>query len=465
MYDEKVIAEALELVASGMSYYAVSKRFGGRPCPNSVKAWVKGALPARRKRQPRGRFETQVKKEAVQRVLDGDAYRTVAKGVGCADTTLLNWRKAYLEHGEAGLVTEKDAKEKVRRLSAEDLPDDPEELKAMVLELKFQADLAREMLEIVKKDPGADPENLSRKEMTLLVRRLLPEHSLTFLIGRLNLPESTYHYQKTRIDEAKDPDADIRDAVVRVFSESGQTYGYRRIKATLAADGIRVSEKRVRRVMAQEGLAVLYDGKRRRRYDSYDRAADEADREAVPNVPLLENGKHDFSAPAPNVLWVTDVTEFSLPDTKKKVYLSAILDCFDSSIVGFEAATTCTSKGLTDPSLRMACEKLRKGDSPVLHSDRGVQYHAESWKVLCKDNGIRRSLSRKATSPDNARMEGCFGTMKNERYYWRDWSGWTAGDFIIEVGRWVTEYNETRRKLSLGWKTPMEYRKAALEAA
>ena len=62
--------------------------------------------------------------------------------------------------------------------------------------------------------------------------------------------------------------------------------------------------------MRQEGLRVAYDEKRRRRYGSCDRAADDADREAAPDVPLQEDVSHDFAAPEPNVLWVTDVTEF-----------------------------------------------------------------------------------------------------------------------------------------------------------
>lgn len=58
--------------------------------------------------------------------------------------------------------------------------------------------------------------------------------------------------------------------------------------------------------------------------------------------------------------------------------------------------------------------------------------------------------------------EGFFGTLKNVNFYFRDWSGWTAEEFMAEVDRWMIEYNERRIKQSLGWKTPMEYRTAAL---
>lgn len=467
MYDEETRERALAMLDDGLSHREVSRRMGGSPSPTCVRNWQLGRVPGRVSRKDGVRLSSQEKLAAVRRVLDGERYRAVAEDVGCAPSTLLNWRRAHADRGGVGLVTEDEARRRVEMRSADGLPDDPEELKAMVLELQFQADLAREMLEIVKKDPGADPESLSAREKTVLARRLRPAYSLTFLTRRLGLPASTYHYNAARMEAGADPDADIRDEVVRLFEEGGRSDGYRRIKAMMDAGGelAHKSEKRVRRVMRQEGLAVVYDGKRMRRYNSYDRDADEADREAVPNVPLREDGSHDFSAAAPNELWVTDVTEFRLPDDPRKVYLSPVLDCFDSYAVGWRVSLSATSAELTDPSLEMACSQLGDGDAPCCHSDRGAQYHAASWISICEANGVSRSMSRKGRSPDNARMEGFFGMLKNVNFHYRDWAGWTAEQFMAEVDRWMLEYNESRIKQSLGWKTPMEYRMAALTDA
>ena len=408
MYGEETRERALAMLAEGLSQREVSRRMGGSPSPTCVRKWQRGEVPGRAPRRDAVRLSAQEKLAAVRRVLGGEHYRAVADDVGCSPTALLGWRRAYAERGEAGIVTGEDARRRVETRSADGLPDDPEELKAMVLELQFQADLAREMLEIVKKDPGADPATLSRREQTLLARRLRPAYSLTFLTRRLGLPASTYHYQSARIDAGADPDADIRREVVRLFEEGGGTDGYRRTKAEMDASGgplARKSEKRVRRVMREEGLRVAYDRRRLRGYDSYDRSAAASDPDALPNVPLGEDGSHDFSAPAPNVLWVTDVTEFRLPDDPRRVYLSPVLDCFDSSLVGWEVALSATSEALTDPSLEMACGALREGDAPTLHGDGGGQYHALSWKAICAEHGIARSMSRPGHSPDNARME------------------------------------------------------------
>lgn len=467
MYDEETRWRAVALVRSGMSAAAASAVLGGRPSGREIARWVARGDQGLPRRKPMVRLCADERAEAVRRVLSGESASAVAADVGVCDATVRNWVRADAPGRGVARVTEDEARERAAMRAPGGLPDDPGELRRMVVELQFQVDLRDELLEIVKKDPGADRSALTNREKAELVGALRPAYSLTFLMPRVGMAESTYHYQRARIAEGRDPDADIRSEVRRIFDESGATYGYRRVKAEMDAGGALAgkSEKRVRRVMREEGLVVPYDRKRRRRYDSYDRAADEADREDVPNVPLGEDGRHDFTAPAPNVLWVTDVTEFSLPDDPRRVYLSPILDCHDGTTPGWKVALSASSEALTDPSLEMACSQLREGDSPTLHSDRGAQYHAASWRAKCARNGVARSMSRKARSPDNARMEGFFGTLKNERFYFRDWSGWTAEEFRDEVDRWMVEYNESRRKLSLGWKTPMEYRRAALADA
>jgi len=454
---------ALRLLEGGMTPNEASAAMGGVPTGRTVRRWREEAARGPRPRKKTLRLSDAEKAAAVRRVLAGEAPRAVAEDVGACVESVRNWARAAAPGGEARAVREGRA----GGLPGDPgggLPDDPEELKAMVRELRFQVDLRDALLDVLKKDPGADLSALSNRERAELVGALRPAYSLSFLTARAGIAPSSYHYWAARLGEARDPDADIRAEVVRLFGESGSTWGYRRIKAEMDAGGefAGASEKRVRRVMREEGLRPAYDGRRRRSYDSYDRAADEADPDRPPNAPLRADGTHDFSAPAPNVLWVTDVTEFALPDDPRKVYLSAVVDCFEGSAPGWEVALSAASGELTDPSLEAACAQLREGDAPTVHSDGGKQYHAASWRAICAAHGVSRSMSRKGRSPDNARMEGFFGTLKNERFHHRDWSGWTAEDFCAEVDRWMREHNESRKKLSLGWKTPAEYRRAAL---
>ncbi len=70
-------------------------------------------------------------------------------------------------------------------------------------------------------------------------------------------------------------------------------------------------------------------------------------------------------------------------------------------------------------------------------------------------------MSRKGRSPDNARMEGFFGTLKSEFFHPADWSGWSPEDFMAALDEWMRWFREGRISQRLGWLTPDE-RRAAL---
>lgn len=195
--------------------------------------------------------------------------------------------------------------------------------------------------------------------------------------------------------------------------------------------------------------------RRRRRYSSY---AGEIG-EAPPDLPLGRDGRHAFSAPAPNRLWVTDITEFRLPGDSRRVYLSPVIDCFDGRPVAWSAGTRPTA-GLADSSLLAACATLSPGERPVIHSDRGCHYRWPGWVSICDSAGLVRSMSRKGASGDNARAEGFFGLLKNEFFRCRRWDGVAAEDFIVELDGWMEWYRSGRAKTSLGWRTMDENRRA-----
>ncbi len=116
----------------------------------------------------------------------------------------------------------------------------------------------REVVEVVKKDPGADLRRLSNREKTLLIDRLRPAYSPGSMTCLLAIAPSSYHYHHARL--GVDKYAGLRAEVAGAFADSKGRYGYRRIKAVLKTG---VSEKVVRRIMAEEGL-VAHVPKRRR---------------------------------------------------------------------------------------------------------------------------------------------------------------------------------------------------------
>ena len=123
-----------------------------------------------------------------------------------------------------------------------------------------------------------------------------------------------------------------------------------------------------------------------------------------------------------------------------KCWLSPMVDCFDGMVL--DAVAT-----------------LGDGERPVIHSDRGCHYRWPGWIRICEEHGLTRSMSAKGCSPDNAAMEGFFGRPRNEFLHCRDWRGVGYERFRERLAAYLTHYNETRIKKSLGWQSPMQYRK------
>ena len=200
--------------------------------------------------------------------------------------------------------------------------------------------------------------------------------------------------------------------------------------------------------MREEGLEVVYNRRRRRGWSSYEGEVSAA----PPNLVA-----RDFSAAAPDELWVTDVTEFRVP--AGKVYLSAVVDCYDGRPAGWRIGPRPTAS-LANGSLLDALAARREGARTVVHSDRGGHYRWPGWIAICGEHGLARSMSAKGCSPDNAACEGFFGRLKNEFFHYRDWEGVSLAEFSERLDAYLRYYCSGRIKRSLGWLSPDEYRRS-----
>lgn len=108
---------------------------------------------------------------------------------------------------------------------------------------------------------------------------------------------------------------------------------------------------------------------------------------------------------------------------------------------------------LEGSTLLDAIKTLKPGEHRSIRSDRGLDYRWNMWITICI-----RSMSARGTSPNNAAMEGFFGRLKNEFFYYKDWSGIFFNDFQNRLGEWITYCNTKREKQNLGWKSPIQYR-------
>ena len=417
--------------------------------------WIDELAPGQRKyRGPNPKrdptpIEKKVRVVAELEARTGPAAE-IAERHGVSRTAPYVWRREIM--GDNGGEPEKKGEPVSKEY--DDLPDDVEVLQDMLRETKMQLrraklelDVRRATLEIVKKDPGADPDRLTNAEKAAMVTALRAKYKLCELLPVVGMAKSSYEYAaNAQMRGETEEHAAARKAVIAAFEASGGTYGYRRITAV-----VDVGEWTVRGIMKEEELVACAAGKKRR-YSSYEGEISTA----PPNLLLDDRGKHHFRADKPNDLWITDVTEFHIP--AGKVYLSPIVDCFDGMPLSWSISTSPDAE-MANSSLLGACGWLGEGDHPKVHSDRGGHYRWPGWIKICDENGLIRSMSRKGCSPDNARCEGFFGRLKIEFFYGCDWSGVTIEEFVGMLDAYLRWYRDVRVKSDLGYRSPMQYRR------
>ena len=304
-------------------------------------------------------------------------------------------------------------------------------------ELDVEIAIRRGALELLGKEPGADPENLTNREKTILVKQISEAQrvSVKSLLPVVGLAHSTYHY---RLNAMRRPDRDawLLPLVEGAFENSEKRYGYKRVHLELQGMGITVSAKRVMKLMTKHGMVPLF--KSAKRYSSYKGELTRAPENLV---------NRDFHADGPNMLRVTDLTEFSIP--AGKAYLSPLIDCYDGLPVAWTIGTSPNAE-LADGMLSDACSTLGEGDRPVIHSDRGCHYRWPEWIRICEEHKLTRSMSAKGCSPDNAAAEGFFGRLKQEFFHKRSFAGVSMDEFIGMLDDYMVWYRDKRIKTEFG---------------
>lgn len=271
----------------------------------------------------------------------------------------------------------------------------------------MEKDILEKAGEILKKAEGINPQNLSNRDKTLVIDALKDKYRIKDLLSLLRLSKSSFYYQYAAVHKP-DKYAEVRKKIKTIFNHSYQSYGYRRIHASLKEFGTVISEKVVRRLMRQEEIKVKI--KRIKKYSSYQGEISPAADNVI---------QRDFHSLKPNQKLLTDITEFALPEGK--VYLSPLLDCFDGMVTAWTIGCSPNAE-LVNKMLDNAIKHIKGNTKPIIHSDRGCHYRWPGWIKRMEDNGFIRSMSKKGCSPDNSACEGFFGRLKNEFFYGRDWT-------------------------------------------
>lgn len=259
----------------------------------------------------------------------------------------------------------------------------------------------------------------------------------------VGISSSSYYYRpkETSVEAAK-ADADVRDRIEAVQAEF-PFYGYRRIHHHLERlNGITVNEKRILRIMRENGLkALIWRGFKHKTTDS---------NHSFGYAPNLLPGKLITGV---NQVWVTDLTYIRI--ATGFVYLSAILDLFSRRVVGWAVSSKINAE-LCLAALDDAIEKRKPATGLIHHSDRGVQYACDQYRSRLKELGMIASMSAKGYCYDNAFMESWFKTLKAEEVYLTEYE--KLDDVLKSIPRFIEDvYNEKRLHSSLSYFSPVEF--------
>lgn len=254
-----------------------------------------------------------------------------------------------------------------------------------------------------------------------------------------------YDWDGREISEREKTNAKIVEVMKNSHTKAQGMIGLDKLWEDVKEAGFRCGRNRVYNLQKEHGLYSV----RKKPF----RVCTTDSNHELPKAPNLLN--QNFQVDKPNVVWVTDITEFKAESGK--LYLATIKDIFHKEIVGWALADHMRTE-LCLEALRNAVIRHRPPKGLIHHSDQGSQYCSEAYIKEIEKNGIVRSMSRKGNCWDNACAETFFSTIKSERLHHRTYKD-------IEEARkdifWYIEcfYNRQRRHQAIGNMTPVAFLK------
>lgn len=268
-------------------------------------------------------------------------------------------------------------------------------------------------------------------------------YPITVLCHVLGVSRSGYYAWCKRPQAARvRSDAQLAAKVAAVHKRSRKAYGSPRVHAELRAKGTRVGEKRVARLMRENGLEARRKRRFRKTTDS---------NHSHPIAPNLL--ARQFDVGAPNCVWVTDVT--AVWTLEGWLFLAAMIDLYSRRVVAWSTSANNDTLLALDV-LRAGLRLRRPAAGLVHHSDRGSPYASADYRAELKRHGLVASMSRKGDCWDNAVAESFFATLRaelvdHEKYATHATATASIADYIDNF------YNVERRHSHLGYLNPIEF--------
>lgn len=235
-------------------------------------------------------------------------------------------------------------------------------------------------------------------------------------------------------------DRRLLSRIQAVYTASEATYGSPRIFGVLRQAGIRVSRKRVARLMREAGLRA--------------RAA---------SLYHANPGTHAFFTSVPNRIrkleistadqvWVGDITYLKVAGAWR--YLAAVMDRYSRRIVGWCLGLHKDAR-LTVCALNRALLRRHPAEGLIFHSDRGIEYAAFEFRTRLAGVGIVQSMNRPGKPTDNAHMESFFHSLKSDVIHGQKFH--SEAQLRQTLRRYIVYYNRIRAHSALDYRSPIDF--------
>jgi len=215
----------------------------------------------------------------------------------------------------------------------------------------------------------------------------------------------------------------------------------------LADQGEIVGRRRVAKIMKSQGLIAIQP-------KSFKPRSTESRHRLGYSPNLLLDAREVTSI---NKLWVGDITYIPIAEIRFG-YLAILMDRFSRRVVGWKLCDDMTET-LVLEAMRMAITNRSPTVGLIHHSDRGGQYAGKSYRGVLRRANISQSMSRADNCYDNAFMESCFGTLKNELEIDENTNMRIATN---EISGYLDYYNVDRKHSPLNYLTPNQFESTQL---
>ena len=266
--------------------------------------------------------------------------------------------------------------------------------------------------------------------------------AITRMCAWLEVSKSGYYDWLGRLESAAAKRREeLKLKIGDIFDDSDGTYGYRRIAAQLARQGVAAGEELVRRLMRELGLVACQP-----------RPWRPVTTEQGASGPIPDLVNRDFTAGAPGAKMVGDITY--IPTWEGWLFLATVIDCATRKVIGWAMDDNYRTPLITS-AIEMAARNIGLPPGAVFHSDRGSNYTSAEFAAVLESLGIRQSVGRTGSCFDNALAESFNAAVKVERVHRTVYP--TRKKARDDIARYIElRYNRTRLHSTLGYRTPQE---------